>query len=203
MTKFAVVYYSATGTSEILAQAVAAGIHSVAGAEAVVLKIADTDIDHGRYKNREIMRQLDHCDGIVFGSPTFMGTVAAQFKAFMDATSERYSQRAWAGKLAAGFTIGGSPSGDQLNTIQTLQIFAAQHGMLWMGIDLPSGWDTCGRNPSGAQAGLIAQRADSGGVHRLDRLTAMYLGERLAGLRGFEKPAEPRYCAGIAGTAGQ
>ncbi|MFC6631708.1 flavodoxin family protein [Microbulbifer taiwanensis] len=182
MSRLAVVYHSATGTTEILAKAVAAGVHSVAGAEAAVLKIEGTDIDRGRYTNGEIMRQLDTCDGILFGSPTFMGSVSAQFKAFMDASSDRYSERAWAGKLAAGFTIGSSPSGDQLNCVQTLQVFASQHGMLWAGIDLPTGWDSYGRNRMGAQSGLIALQTDAGGVHRLDRLTAMYLGERVAGL---------------------
>ncbi len=182
MSRFAVVYHSATGTTQTLANAIAAGIHSVDGAEAAVLKIEGADIDCGRFKNREMMRQLDGCDGIIFGSPTFMGSVSAQFKAFMDATSERYSARTWAGKLAAGFTIGSSPSGDQLNTIQTLQVFASQHGMLWAGIDLPAGWDSCGRNRMGAQSGLIALQAKKGDVHRLDRLTAMYLGERMDGL---------------------
>ncbi|SDZ82097.1 flavodoxin family protein [Microbulbifer marinus] len=183
MTKFAVVYYSATGTTEILARAVAAGIHTNVGAEAALLKIEGEDVREGRYENPELLQQLDSCHGIVFGSPTFMGSVAAQFKAFMDATSERWGRRAWTGKLAAGFTIGGSPSGDQLNTLQTLQVFASQHGMLWSGIDLPAGWDSSGRNRLGSQSGLTAVRCDSNGVHQLDRLTAMYLGERIAGLR--------------------
>lgn len=181
--KVAVVYYSATGTTETLAQAVAAGIHAIGGAEATLLKVEDEDVREGRYENAKLLQQLDLCDGIVFGSPTFMGSVAAQFKAFMDASSERYGRRAWAGKLAAGFTIGGSPSGDQLNTLQTLQVFASQHGMLWTGIDLPAGWDSSGRNRLGSQSGLIAARCDANGVHQLDRLTAMYLGERIAGLR--------------------
>lgn len=180
MTKIAVVYHSATGTTEQLAGAIAEGVFAVDGAEAILLKISAQAIERGRYRNEELMRQLDRCDGILFGSPTFMGCVSAQFKAFMDATSERFGRRAWAGKLAAGFTIGGSPSGDQLNTLQTLQIFASQHGMLWMGIDIPAGRDSEGRNRLGALAGLIAQQTESGDVHRQDRLTALYLGERLA-----------------------
>ncbi|WP_193164327.1 flavodoxin family protein [Microbulbifer hainanensis] len=180
MTKIAVVYHSSTGTTEQLACAIAEGVHTTAGAEAILLKVSEEAIRQGRYIDGEVMRQLDCCDGIVFGSPTFMGCVSAQFKAFMDATSERYGRRAWADKQAAGFTIGGSPSGDQLNTLQTLQIFAGQHGMLWMGIDLPAGWDSAGRNRLGAQTGLIAQRTESGGVHPQDHLTASYLGQRFA-----------------------
>ncbi|SHE63371.1 Multimeric flavodoxin WrbA [Microbulbifer donghaiensis] len=178
--KIGVVYYSATGTTATLAQAVAAGVRTIQGAAAVPLEIMGTDIEEGRYKNEQLLQQLDACNGIVFGSPTFMGSVAAPFKAFMDATSERYGTRAWAGKVAAGFTIGGSPSGDQLNTLQTLNVFACQHGMLWVGLDLPGGWDAHGRNRLGALSGLVAQQTEDGKVHHLDRLTAMYLGERVA-----------------------
>lgn len=178
MSRFAVVYHSATGTTEALASAIAAGIHSVGGAEATMLKIEGADIDRGRYINSEMMRQLDACDGIIFGSPTFMGSVSTQFKAFMDATSERYSKRTWSGKLAAGFTIGSSPSGDQLNTIQTLHIFASQHGMMWISIDLPAGFRP-GLNDQGAQSGLIAH-AENGAVRKPDLQIAEYLGARLA-----------------------
>ena len=47
---------------------------------------------------------LDRADAIIFGSPTYMAGPSAAFKAFMDATSGRYAEQAWADKLAVGFT---------------------------------------------------------------------------------------------------
>ncbi|WP_308367268.1 MULTISPECIES: flavodoxin family protein [unclassified Microbulbifer] len=185
VTRIAVIYHSAQGTTEALARSVIAGANGLTGTEAVGIKVTGEEIVQGRYRNQRALEQLDAADGIVFGSPTFMGCVSAQFKAFMDATSERYSRRSWAGKLAAGFTIGSSPSGDQLNTLQTLQVFASQHGMLWIGIDLPAGSDAAARPRLGAQSGLVAAHSAAGEVHRQDHLTAEYLGSRVGELAGL------------------
>lgn len=110
-----------------------------------------------------------------------MGSVSAQFKAFMDATSPRWGERRWRDKLAAGVTTGSSASGDQLNTIQTMQVLASQHGMLWTSLDLPAGYHPQQLNDLGAQSGLIAHTAD-GAVRQRDLDTAEYLGARVARL---------------------
>jgi NAD(P)H dehydrogenase (quinone) len=79
------------------------------------------------------MAQLDKSDAIIFGSPTNMGDVSGQMKCFFDATSPHFYRRAWANKLAAGFTCSFYPSGDKLHTLHTCVTFAMQHGMLWVG----------------------------------------------------------------------
>lgn len=76
---------------------------------------------------------LHSATALVFGAPTYMGNVAAPFKAFMDATSDFWSDLPWKDRLAAGFTVGSSPAGDKLGTLTTLAIFASQHGMIWIG----------------------------------------------------------------------
>lgn len=68
-----------------------------------------------------------------------------------DATSELWARQRWADKLAAGFTIGTNLSGDPLNTIQYLNIFANQPGMLWASLNMPGGHDPRGHNRLGAQ----------------------------------------------------
>ena len=55
-------------------------------------------------------------------------------KSLMDATSSRYLQRRWVDKLAAAFTISGTPAGDKMNTLFTCATFAMQHGMIWVGV---------------------------------------------------------------------
>ncbi len=54
-----------------------------------------------------------------------MGSASAQFKAFMDASSKVWYTRDWKDKIAAGFTTSASQSGDKLNTLIQLAVFAA------------------------------------------------------------------------------
>ncbi len=175
----AVVYHSVTGTTARLAEAALSGASAVDGIDAFAVSLEGRDIEAGRYRNSEALDALSRTDAIIFGSPTFMGCVSAQFKAFADATSEFWFQRRWAGKFAAGFTVGNNPSGDQLSTIQYLSVFANQHGMFWVSIDLPGGFDAAGRNRMGAQSGLIAH-APAGIIETVDLETARYLGARVA-----------------------
>jgi len=124
MARVSIVYHSGYGHTKVIAEAVARGARSVAGTEVQLVPVDEVE---GRWGT------LDAADAIIFGSPTYMGTVSAPFKAFMDATASLWYERKWQDKLAAGFTNSGSPSGDKLNTLQTLAIFGAQHGMLWIG----------------------------------------------------------------------
>jgi len=124
MAKLSIVYHSGYGHTKVIADAVARGAASVPGTEVHVVPVADVETH---------WEDLLASDAIVFGSPTYMGTVSAPFKTFMDATAGIWYERKWQDKLAAGFTNSGSPSGDKLNTLQTLAVFGAQHGMLWVG----------------------------------------------------------------------
>ncbi|PND39083.1 flavodoxin [Paucibacter aquatile] len=179
MTKVAIVFHSATGTTKQLAAAVADGALSVAEVDVVNVEIVGADIVEGRFRNSSLIERLKDVDAMIFGSPTFMGCVSAQFKAFADATGDLWADKAWSNKVAGGFTIGSNMSGDQLNTIQYMQIFASQHGMLWASLDIPGNCDAEGRNRLGAQSGLIAHSRD-GELHEIDLITANYLGRRIA-----------------------
>lgn len=179
MVKVAIIFHSAAATTKALAQAVVQGALSVAGIDVVNIEILGADIVEGRFKNESLLERLNDVDAMIFGSPTFMGSVSAQFKAFADATRELWSQKAWSNKIAGGFTIGSNLSGDQLNTLQYMQIFANQHGMLWVSLDIPGNCDAEGRNRLGAQSGLIAHSKD-GELNDIDLITASYLGQRIA-----------------------
>jgi len=181
MTIVAVVFHSAGGTTKELAKSVMSGAASLDGVDVLEVEILGSDIIEGRYVNQDVLDSLDRVDAIVLGSPTYMGSVSAQFKAFADATGDKWSEKAWSDKVAGGFTIGSNLSGDQLMTTQYFQVFANQHGMIWASLDIPGGCDREGRNRLGAQSGLIAHSNDSV-VHEIDSVTAKYLGLRIATL---------------------
>lgn len=179
MATIGVVHHSITGTTSRLAESILEGLSSVEGCIEKPLMIRGEDIVNGRYKNESVLGALDTCDAMIFGCPTFMGGPSAQFKAFADASSDRWETQRWEGKLCAGFTVGSNPSGDQLATLQYFTVLGAQHGMLWVGMDIPGGYDPEGRNRLGAQLGLVSQ---SSGTHvpDIDLVTARYLGARVA-----------------------
>jgi NAD(P)H dehydrogenase (quinone) len=167
-----------------MAEAVRQGAASVDGAEVHLLSIEGGDIVEGRWRNDDIMETLDGSDAIIFGCPTYMGCVSAQMKAFMDATSERFFTRAWTDKLASAFSVSGGPSGDKLNTMQTLATFAMQHGMIWVGMNhTPFNEEGINRLSFyfGA-AGQALQEPPGEKPDELDKKTGWHLGARVATL---------------------
>jgi NAD(P)H dehydrogenase (quinone) len=179
MPSLVVVYFSATGATAKLAEAVRAGASKLL--PVVVYPITGEDIVAGRFRNEDALALVDAAEGVVFGSPTYMGGPAAQFKAFADATGDRWSEARWKNKVSAGFTTGTCPNGDQSYTLSYFSVFAAQHGMIWCNLDIPGGYDDAGRNRLGSQVGIVSESIN-GNVNELDLKTASGLGRRVAAL---------------------
>ena len=179
MTNIAIVYHSGYGHTQAVAEAVAAGARGVAGAQVKLIPVAEAEA-------REA--DLDAADAIIFGSPTYMGGVSADFAKFKDWTSKKWMARAWQDKLAAGFTVSASWGGDKQNTIYQLVTLAQQHGMIWVGLGLAPGYNHSKGSPedlnrTGASLGLMAQaHADQGndGIGESEFRTAQALGKRVA-----------------------
>ncbi|MBL9128928.1 MAG: flavodoxin family protein [Verrucomicrobiales bacterium] len=189
MRTIAIVYFSGSGHTALMAEAVQRGAAATGGVAALLLPIDGRKIVEGRFADDALLARLNDADAIVFGSPTYMGGVAAQFKAFADATAGAWFARSWSGKPAAGFTHSGSPSGDKLSTLQYLSLFAAQHGMVWIGnADLPSVYrgQTDGFNRLNSFLGVMGYTSQSPdappSVDSGDLLTAEALGRRVADL---------------------
>lgn len=68
----ACVYYSNSGTTALLAEAIAGGV-TIAGEEIELVRVIDDDIQHGRYRNPTKLAPLTAAAAIVMGSPTYMG----------------------------------------------------------------------------------------------------------------------------------
>jgi NAD(P)H dehydrogenase (quinone) len=175
----AIAYQSGFGHTAVLADAVAVGARET-GAHVHVIavdRMADEQWDI-----------LDTADGIVFGSATYMGNVSAGFQAFAEQTGRRCLNGSWRDKIAAGFTNSGAKSGDKVNTLVSLAIFAAQHHMHWVSLGLGAGWNSASGsendlNRLGFWLGAGAQTdvdADPDQVHPSDVQTCRHLGRRVA-----------------------
>lgn len=183
MAKVVVVYHSGTGHTDKMAQAVFQGVAAVEGVEASIYAIKGEDIQEGRWKNKEIIQALNAADGIIFGSPTYMGTVSAQMKAFMDATGQCYVTRKWVNKVAGAFTVAGSPSGDRFNTLTSMATYAMQLGMIWVGMKETPFTNKEGINRLGVYWGAAGQAMHEPVEEKpneQDLKTGHHLGQRVA-----------------------
>ena len=89
----------------------------------------------------DVWERLTAADAIVFGAPTYMGSPSWVFKKFAEESVRVWADNlAWRDKIAAGFTNSKAMSGDKLNSLVDLAVFAAQHGMIWVGLDIYPGW---------------------------------------------------------------
>lgn len=122
--KIAVVYHSAHGHTEHIAKHVAEGARSVDGTRVQLCKAQEL---------ARAPQELLGFDGIILGSPTYLGGVSGTFKTFMDATGGLWRDQKLRGRLAAGFTVSSLPAGDKQSTLLSMFVFAMQHGMVWVG----------------------------------------------------------------------
>ena len=171
-----IVYHSGYGHTAKVAQAVAAG-----SGGALLAVDAEGNLPAGGWE------QLAAADAIVFGSPTYMGSVSWQFKKFADASSKPWYGQQWKNKLAAGFTNSASMNGDKLSTLHYLFTLSQQHGMLWVGTGMmPSNAKAAGRddvNYMGSSSGLMTTTPSDASPDEMvagDIATARQFGLRVA-----------------------
>lgn len=176
MSKIVIVYHSGYGHTKKVAEAVAEG-----SGGALLAIDAEGNLPEGGWE------QLAAATTIVFGSPTYMGSVSWQFKKFADASSKPWFTQAWKDKLAAGFTNSASMNGDKLSTLHYLFTLSQQHGMLWVGTGMmPSNSRAATRddiNYVASSAGLMTATPSDASVEQMvpgDIATAKKFGERIA-----------------------
>src|SRR6476469_2019315 len=155
MSQIVVVYHSGYGHTKKQAEAVHEGVVA-AGTSAELIAIdAEGNIPQAAWD------AIAAADGVIFGAPTYMGSVSWQFKKFADASSKPWFSKQWKDKIAAGFTNSASMNGDKHSTIHYLFTLAMQHSMLWVGTGMmPSNTKAAQRNDPnylGSFAGAMAQ----------------------------------------------
>jgi NAD(P)H dehydrogenase (quinone) len=142
MTKVLVLYYSAYGHMERMAQAVAEGVRE-AGAQVDVKRVPELVSEDVAKKSGFKLDQaapiatvpeLADYDAIIFGSGTRFGVATSQMRNFLDQTGPLWATGALVGKVGSVFTGSGTQHGGQESTILTMIPTLLHHGMVVVGL---------------------------------------------------------------------
>jgi len=185
MAKTVVVFHSGYGHALRMAQAVAHG----AGGELLAID-ADGNLPAGGWE------LLAAADAIVFGSPTYMGSVSWQFKKFADASSKPWYSQVWKDKIFGGFTVSANLNGDKLSTLHYFVTLAMQHGGVWAGTGIlynnTKAAQRADLNHLGSSVGPMAQTPGDASAEEMnpgDLETARLYGARIAAVAARFAPA--------------
>jgi NAD(P)H dehydrogenase (quinone) len=191
MNEILVLYYSRQGSTAALARQVCRGVEAVPGMQArlrtvpavctTTERLEPSIPDEGPpYATHD---DLVQCGGLVLGSPTRFGNMAAPVKFFLDGTSALWLSGALVGKPAGVFTSTQSLHGGQESTLLSMMIPLLHHGMYLVGLPFtePGLTDTrSGGTPYGASH--VAALSGRGELSESERELARALGTRVAAL---------------------
>jgi NAD(P)H dehydrogenase (quinone) len=142
-TRVLVLYYSAYGHIEAMAQAVAAGAREVADTEVTIKRVAElVPEDVARKSGMKLDQaapiakpsELADYDAVVFGTPTRFGNMAAQMRNFMDQTGGLWMKGALIGKVGSVFASSNTQHGGQESTILSFHTTLLHQGMVIVGV---------------------------------------------------------------------
>ncbi|MDH3748783.1 MAG: NAD(P)H:quinone oxidoreductase [Gammaproteobacteria bacterium] len=189
MSDILVLYYSRRGATEALAREVCQGVDSVDSMSARLRTVTpvstvaeatqDTIPDDGPpYAS---VRDLVECQGLVMGSPTHFGNMAAPLQYFLEGTVGEWLAGAASGKPAGVFTSTSSIHGGQESTLLTMALPLLHHGMLLVGVPYTEpalSASTTGGTPYGASH--VSWNRDTDTLSDEEKELARALGRRVA-----------------------
>jgi NAD(P)H dehydrogenase (quinone) len=184
MEKFSIIYHSRSHSVEKIASEIAAGINSLDNTQVNLILCSDA---------LSKIEEINNSDAIIFGSPTYFGSVSSEMKSFFDSIGEVFINKKWHNKIAAAFTHSSSLNGDKLMTLMQMMVFAMQNSMIWVGQDLLPDEEVIHEwtdincqttNHLGSWIGLMAQSDSKKGIElsQSDLLTARLFGQRIASI---------------------
>ena len=189
MTEILVLFYSRKGSTAELARQVCRGIEVVPGARARLRTVPQVTavVEQPQpavpaagppYASHDDLRE---CHGLVLGSPTRFGNMAAPLKYFLDGTSALWLSGVMAGKPAGVFTSTQTMHGGQETTLLSMMLPLLHHGIVIVG--LPYTEDALSSTASGGSPYGASHVARADGQPRLseeERVLAQLLGKRVA-----------------------
>ncbi|HEX2138132.1 MAG TPA: NAD(P)H:quinone oxidoreductase [Woeseiaceae bacterium] len=191
MIEILVLYYSRHGATEALAREACRGVDSVDGAASrlrtvppvsTTTEAVDAPVP-GEGPPYATHADLADCAGLLIGSPTRFGNMAAPLKYFLDGTSSQWLGGTLAGKPAGCFTSTSTLHGGQETTLLSMAIPLLHHGMLIAGIPYTEpalSSTTTGGSPYGATH--VSWNREDDRLSDDERELARALGRRLAGI---------------------
>jgi NAD(P)H dehydrogenase (quinone) len=200
MSEILVLYYSRNGSVAALASQVARGINAVTGTTACLRTVPPVATGIGS-RLPEVPAEgppyvtgsdLQRCDGLVLGSPTRFGNMAAALKFFIDGTSSEWLAGTLRGKPAGVFTSSSSLHGGQESTLLSMALPLLHHGMVLVGIPYSEHALTTTRGGGGPYgASHFASDASQTEPTPDEARIAQHLGRRIAEaalrLQGWER----------------
>ncbi|MBW2444248.1 MAG: NAD(P)H:quinone oxidoreductase, partial [Deltaproteobacteria bacterium] len=145
--KVLIVYYSTYGHVYKMAEAVAEGAKSVAGAEVEIRRVPETLPPEVLEKMGAVeaqkafshvpvcsIEELAQADALIFGTPTRFGNMCGQMRQFLDATGSLWAEGALVGKVGSVFTSSATQHGGQESTILTFHVTLLHHGLVVVGL---------------------------------------------------------------------
>jgi NAD(P)H dehydrogenase (quinone) len=190
MTEILIVYYSRHGATAELARHAARGVESIPGCTATLRTVPPVSAESERpvkpvpdagapYASLDELRRAD---GLLLGSPTRFGNMAAPLKYFLDGTSSLWLDGTLSGKPAALFSSSQTMHGGQESTLLTMAVPLLHHGMMVLGLPFTErgiNQTRTGGTPYGATH--VASVAAQPGVLSEDEMQlAQALGKRVA-----------------------
>jgi len=142
VTEILIVYYSRHGATAELARHAARGVETVSGCSATLRTVPAVSAENERPVKAvpdagapyATLDDLRRCDGLLLGSPTRFGNMAAPLKYFLDGTSSLWLDGSLSGKPAGVFSASQTLHGGQESTLLSMMLPLVHHGMLFMGI---------------------------------------------------------------------
>ena len=132
-----VLYYSRDGATEAMARQVARGVECVSGIEARLRTVPSLSAPADNAEGMALpatQEDLKHCAGLVMGSPTRFGNMAAPLKQFLDESSALWLQGSLIDRPAGVFTSTSSLHGGQESTLLSMMLPLLHHGMVMVGV---------------------------------------------------------------------
>jgi len=193
MSEILVLYYSRYGQTEALARQVCEGVDRVSGMSARLRTVAPVstlnEATSGAVPDSGppyvTGSDLVECSGVVMGSPTRFGNMAAALKYFLDTTGTEWMSGALAGKPAGVFTSTSSLHGGSETTLLTIAIPLLHHGMIYVG--LPYSEPDLSTTTSGGSlygATHVTWSRDGDQLSEEEKRLAIALGDRVATIAG-------------------
>ena len=133
MVNILIIYYSSDGSTKKMARLIARGVEMIDGATSVIRTVInklEDNVSDTLVENSD----LKQCSGLIIGSPTHFGNMAAPLKEFIDTTTAEWFNGDLIGKPAGVFTSTSSLHGGQESTLLSMMLPLLHHGMLIAGV---------------------------------------------------------------------